>query len=628
MNWTPLHLHSHYSILDGLSKPNDIASICAKNGYNACALTDHGTISGSVSFIKECKKKNIKPILGCELYVSYLPATIQDKNNKKLSHLVVLAKNYKGWKNLIKLVSRSNDEELFYYKPRIDLDILKEYADDLIAFSGHPGSELANCLFKENRLSQDIRPDAVEVGIKKAEQFRDIFGKDNFFIEIQLIDKDVFKTARIIADILREVSKKTGIPCVATADSHYPERKDAPDQQVLLCSALKTTFKKVRQSLQFGEDVPLGGFFKSTNFHIPTLEEIQAVNTESEIENSNIISEMCEDYDILQRPTLPKFEVPSGQSEHEYLTELCRKGWGHRLGGWGILDNEVKKKEYAERIKTELGVIKDANLAGYFLIVQDYVNWAKKKGWLIGPGRGSAAGSLVSYLVGITNIDPIPHGLLFSRFYNAGRNTADRVEYPDIDVDFPINKRDEVIGYMKDKYGHNQVCQLVTFGTMQGRDALKQVLRTHDACEFNTMNEISKKIPAKAEIEDKMEEEGESSILRWVLKNEPKKVEEYCRIEDDGSLSGEYATYFEQAIRLEGTFRSQGKHAAGVVIGSTDLNTVCPMIHDKNGTDKIAGMEMKDLESIGQVKFDVLGVAALDKLMGINSLLKNGVIED
>ena len=266
MNWTPLHLHTHYSLLDGLSKPEQVASRCSELGYNSCAVTDHGTIAGAVAFTKAMKDKNIKPILGCELYISDQPATVKDVSNRSLSHLVVLAKNINGWKNLIEITSRSNDEDLFYFKPRLDLDLLKEHANgDLIAFSGHLGSELANCIFEdpksaykastEEEVKRYINPDWESKVLSQANLYKDIFGKENFLIEIQCIDEEVSPAAKLVAQGLRYVSKKYSIPSVATADSHYPTKEDASDHLLLLCSAMKTPLRDIKRKLDNNEDV-------------------------------------------------------------------------------------------------------------------------------------------------------------------------------------------------------------------------------------------------------------------------------------------------------------------------------------------------------------------------------------
>ena len=637
-SWIPLHLHTHYSLLDGLSKPSQVAERCETLGYDACAITDHGTISGAVSFVKEMQKKNIKPILGCEFYLCEQDPCIKDKENRQLSHLVVLAKNFDGWCKLIEATSASNDEEVFYHKPRLDLDTLAEYCNgDLISFSGHLGSQLSNIIFSDyksayrsntyEQAKSFVDPDWVSKTTQLAEKYREIFGKDNFFLEIQLIDQEMSPAQTVTAEALRYISKQTGIPCIATADSHYPSMEDAADQRILLCSAMRTTLKEVQRKLDNHEDVGLGVFFKSNRYHIASQEEISAINSESEIANTRLVADMCEEYNILGKPMLPRFPCPNEMSEDEYLRHLCREGWKHKLQLTGVVSDPSKNETYAKRIKQELSVIQGANLSGYFLIVQDIVDNVKKNGWLPGPGRGSAAGCLISYLIGITKVDPIQHDLIFERFYNAGRNADGRVSLPDIDIDVPTAKRESVINYMKESYGKEQVGQMITFGRMQGRTALKEVLRVHDSCSYAEMNEITKNIPSEAEISDQLQDMEDPSIIRWALINQPNDLKDWCIVNEDGSLGGDLGKLFEQAIRLEGTYKSQGKHAAGVVISSENLNQVCPMVREKRGSDKIAGLEMEDLEAMGHVKFDILGISFLDKIMGVSYQLKNGIIK-
>lgn len=608
MTFVNLHCHSHFSLLDGLSKADQIVDRCVELGYTACALTDHGSISGAVQFIKECNEKNIKGIVGAEFYVTENDATIKEKSNI-VSHQIILAKNYQGWLKLIQLVSRSNDIDVFYYKPHIDINMMSEICagNDLISFSGHPGSTL------------DLRINNMSDAENYIGLMKNIFGNENFFIEIQRIDPQNFPQFAQLSNKMRELAHNTNTKTIATADSHYARREDAIDQRVLLCSSLQLTFRDIKNR----SDIPLEGFFRSDGFHIPSVEELIGWgNTEEEIHNTQIITGMCESYKVTGPPRLPNFDCPGGMSNNDYLRHLCREGWKKKkCPEWDV-------QEYVDRVQYELGVIEEANLAGYFLIVQDYVNWAKNQGWLIGCGRGSAAGSLISFLLNITTIDPIKYNLLFSRFYNKGRNTKDHISLPDIDVDFPIHKRKFVIEYLRNKYGKDRVCQMATFGRLQGRGALKEVLRVNNVCDFETMNLITKHIPDEAKINDQMEEMDEDSILRWVLQNDPKIVSDWCKMDEQGNLSGEYAQYFAQAIRLEGTYKSQGKHAAGIVIAADPLDKICPMIRDKNSDEKIAGMDMRDLENMGHAKLDCLGVAGLDKLMGVNNLLKFGKVEN
>jgi len=617
--YIPLHVHSHYSLLDGLSKPNQIADRCSNIGVKSCAITDHGTISGSVQFYQAIKSKGIKPIIGCELYISNEDSTIKTKENSDLSHFLVLAKNLQGWKNLIRIVSESNNANNFYHKPRLDFDKLKELVDgNLIGFCGHLGSSISDLI--------EANPDDyTNKSVNFISKMKDIFGEDNFFLESQLMDQQLTPKQIELTEVIRRLGKLTNTKVICTPDAHYAKQEDAVDQRILLCNNLKTTLVNINKKMLHNEDIPMGCFFKSDNFHILSPEEIEAIHTEEEIENTNLVDSMIEEYDILSKPLLPPFKCPNDDSPDEYLRHLCRQGWRDRIMNKIPKDQEEK---YIDRIKYELEVLQGAGLSSYFLIVGDIVSKVRESGWLPGPGRGSAAGCLVSYLIGITSIDPMRYDLIFERFYNAGRNTADRISMPDIDVDVPINKREQIIEYIKGKYGQNKVSQMITYNTMKGRGALKEVLRVYDNISFEEMNRITKNIPDEAKIADELQEmkedTGEASIIRWSLENNVDKLKEWCYISDDGSLAGPLAKRFEQAIRLEGTKSNQSKHAAGVVISSENLASVCPMIYDPKNKQTIAGMEMQDLESLGIIKFDILGVAMLDKIMTISDILKNG----
>jgi len=568
------------------------------------------------------KNKNIKPILGCEIYMPHQDASIKTKENYSLSHFLVLAKNLKGWKKLVRLVSESNDPDLFYRKPRIDLQRLEKYAgNDLIGICGHLGSFLADKITENNKLIDNWK----KVGIDTIDQLKSIFGANNFFLEAQLMDKENNPIQIELTDSLRSLASLTKTKMICTPDAHYCRKEDAVDQRILLCNNLKTTFPEIQKRTNAGLDVGMSCFFDSDNFHILSQEEINDLHTGEEIENTNFVDSLCEEYDILHKPMLPPFEC-EGNNPDEYLRQLCRNGWREKI------ENDIPKEEhekYVERIKYELGVLQGAGLSSYFLIVQDIVNHIRNNQWLPGPGRGSAAGCLVSYLIGITSIDPIRYNLIFDRFYNAGRNTKDRVSMPDIDVDVPIGKREIIIEYIKNKYGYNKVSQMITFNTMKGRGALKDVLRVYGNISFEEMNKITKNIPDEAKISDELqemkEEHGESSIIRWALENKSEELSDWCSIDETTKeLKGPLAKRFEQAIRLEGTKSNQSKHAAGVVISQNNLSDVCPMVYDSKNKQLIAGMEMQDLESIGVIKFDILGIAMLDKIMSIQNLLHTG----
>lgn len=617
--YIPLHVHSHYSLLDGLSKPYQIADRCEKIGVGSCAITDHGTISGTVQFYQAMKSKGIKPILGCELYICNDDPSIKTKENSDLSHFLVLAKNLEGWKKLIQIVSESNTEQYFYHKARLSFDKLSQFLDgNILGFCGHLGSSLADILMNSK--------DTIEkTGTEFIAKMKSIFGQDNFFLETQLMDKEFSKEQIEMTEHVRRLGQITNTKVICTPDAHYCEKEDAIDQRILLCNNLKTTLVDINKKILNNEKAPMECFFRSDNFHILSPEEMAELHSDNEIENTNYVSGLCEEYDILHKPLLPEFKCDA-QNPDEFLRQLCRNGWREKI------DKQIPKDQhqtYVDRIKYELEILQGAGLSSYFLIVQDIVNHVRQNEWLPGPGRGSAAGCLVSYLIGITSIDPIRHDLIFERFYNAGRNTKDRISMPDIDVDIPINKREYIIDYIKQKYGEDKVSQMITYNTMKGRGALKEVLRVYGNVSFDEMNRITKYIPDEAKIADELQEmkedTGEASIIRWALENNVDKLKEWCYIsEEDGSLSGPLAKRFEQAIRLEGTKSNQSKHAAGVVISSQDLKSVCPMIYDNKNKQTIAGMEMQDLESLGIIKFDILGVAMLDKVMNISNILKTG----
>ena len=542
MNWAPICNHTHYSLLKGFSRPEQLVQKCKENGYKSCGITDYRTVSGVVNHFNACEKHDIKPIIGCSF-----------------GGFSLFAKNKDGWLDLIQIVSSMDKNNT------INDTLLMHVAD------------------RKNLIS-----------IAQHESDSPIHGKD-FYCKSE-----------------------------SFMDIYYVDREDAPLHRILLCSSMKTTLPKISKQITTGEEVDNQIFFESNDFFLKNKTEIsEVIVTDPQINNFDDIYDKCENYNILNRPMLPKFSTPEGVSENEHLTELCREGWRTKLKPSGKIDGEAEKDRYAERVKRELEVIFQANLSGYFLIVQDIVDYVNREGWLSGPGRGSAAGCIISYLIGVTKIDPIEFDLLFERFYNSGRNTEDYVSLPDIDIDVPGNKRDEIIYYLKEAYGHDNVSQMLTFGRLQGRSALKEVLRVNNACGFSEMNEITKAIPNEADISDQLQEmdEEDRSIIRWALLNNSDELRDYCFINDRGQLDGDYADFFDQAIKIEGTFKTQGKHAAGVVISVDELNKVCPMVNQKSGGEKIAGLEMADLEALGHVKFDVLGINLLDKIMKIKEII-------
>ena len=445
--------------------------------------------------------------------------------------------------------------------------------------------------------------------------------KDGWYDLIQMVSS-TDDSGNIVSEIAKEIISKDNLIAISKSNdnikpSYYAKKEQAVLHRVLLCSALKTTLPKIQNKIRKKElESDILDYFTNDN------KCIVEGKADKELQ---YVYENCEEYEILNPPMLPKFVCPKGMSQEDYLTKMAREGYTELLKPKVGKDKDIQKI-YGDRFHKELEVIRNADLFGYFLIVQDIIRHIEKDmGCLAGPGRGSAAGCLISYLVGITKIDPVEHDLLFERFYNAGRNTGGHVSLPDIDMDVPGKRRDDVIDYLKKTYGNEHVSQMITFGRLQGRSAIKEVLRINEACSFSEMNAITKSIPNEADISDQLAdmEDEDRSIIRWSLLNRADELRDFCHIADDGKLEGDYAEYFKQAIDIEGTFKTQGKHAAGVVISKDKLKNVCPMVTQKGAEEKIAGLEMTDLEALGHVKFDVLGINLLDKLMKIKEL-KNG----
>lgn len=634
--YIPLHAHSMASLLDGISKPKDIATRCVEIGATACAITNHGTVSDVLQFVKACKDKGIKPIIGIELYVCLEKPTL--RSDRELHHLVLLCKNLAGWQQLMQLVSETNRPECFYYKPRIDLEGLRKYGKDgnFIAITGHLGSTLSHKLLNvkeaarqdvEEDIKKSIHKDWVQDCTTHILELQDIFGKDNVFLESQLIDQENLPVCKILTQGYRYLSKKLGVPCVATPDSHYARKEDAYLQRIMLANSLKKTFKEIDIAIANHQDIGLMGFFKSNNYHIPSFEEMLAIHTKEELDNTILIASMCEGYDITVRPILPKFVAPDDKTSAEYLKELCGVGWGTKLHKITkvMLEKGIDKQVYIDRWNEEYNMIVEFGLEDYFLIVHDIIQFAKDDGQLCGAGRGSAAGSLILYLIGVTEVDPIEYDLLWSRFMNRGRMSKNRVSLPDVDMDFEIEHRDKIIQYIRNKYGNDKVSQISTFGQLKGRAAIADVLRVYSACSTDEIHRITKIIPDPASIADELQEKRDAgeddSIILWALQNRAKDLQPWCHIKEDGTLGGPLAARFLQAISLEGVTKSQGKHAAGIVVSNTPIAELCPMLYDKTTKQPIAGFDMHCIENFGLVKFDILGVAALSKIHKVCDIL-------
>lgn len=580
------------------------------------------------------KKNKIKPLLGVEFYCCEENPTA--KQQRKLQHIVLLAKNKEGWKDLIKIVSTSNQPENFYYKPRLNLvEIAKINRGNIIAICGHLGSLFTSRIFNDD----DSLKDCYELNcLSLISDLWNTFGKANVFLEVQLIDQDKNPKAKQIAEIIREIGKKYKIPLVATPDAHYCRREDAEDQRVVLCTKLETTFPELQKKLLNSEDISLRQFFISDSYHIPSYDEMKKIHTEEELQNTIRISELCELYDITNQPQLPKYITPDGSSSIDYLKKLCREGWKKLKSK--IDSTGISTKEYVDRFNEEYEMLKETGLSDYFLIVRDIVNFAEEDGQLVGCGRGSSAGSFILYLLGVTKVDPLPYKLLLSRFFNKGRWSKDHSSLPDVDLDFEMDGRQKIIEYVKKRFGEDKVAQLITFSRMQGRSSLKDVLRVTGGVTFEEQNVITEFIPDEARISDELQimrednESEDSSIIMWSLLNNSEELKPWCFIREDKKhllsnymdhleelLDGPLSRKFSQAIRLEGTKRNSGKHAAGIIVSAEPLAEVCPMVYDKTEGIPICGLELTDLEAIGMIKFDCLGLALLSKLRKVKELL-------
>ena len=451
MKFVHLHVHTHYSLLDGLTKIDELIAAAKEDGAPAVAITDHGVMYGVIEFYQKCLRADIKPIIGVEAYLA--PKSRFDKitvnDGKRNYHLLLLAKNNIGYKNLIKLTSLAHLEG-FYYKPRIDWEILKKYHEGLIASTACLGGEIPIL----------IRAGKTDKARERILEYSELFGPDNFYLEI-MHHPDLPGQPEVNAKLI-EFSRELNLPLLATNDVHYLKREDASAQDILLCLQNKKKITDDDRMNMTGDDYSM----RTTAEMIKDFKD-----TPEAIENSLKIAEACNVEIELGRVRLPYFEVPRNYDRSAYLRKLCEDGLVRRYKkSYSEIDKDVR-----ERMDYELSVIKEMGWPSYFLIVADFVNWAKDNGILVGPGRGSAAGSLVCYLTGITNIDPLEYNLLFERFLN-----PDRVSMPDIDLDFSDLRREEVIRYVESKYGKDHVAQIITFGTMAARAAVRDVGRVLD----------------------------------------------------------------------------------------------------------------------------------------------------
>ncbi|HKW75376.1 MAG TPA: DNA polymerase III subunit alpha [Terriglobales bacterium] len=565
-----LHLHTDYSLLDGACGVEGLVKRVGELGQKAVAMTDHGNIYGTVEFVTAAEKQGIKPIVGCELYICKKEDHHTDRmppEGDTYNHLLVLAENDEGYRNLMKITSEASLHG-FYYKPRISKKFLREHARGLIGLSG--------CLAGE--VCENFLAGKYEAGKSAAAEYREIFGKDNFFIEIQ--DQGLKEEHRIHPDLFR-LEKELGIPMVATNDSHYLCEDDAHAQDVLVCVQ---TGKSIHETNRLK--------FETNQFYVKPADEMARLfnGREDVLRRTLEIAERCGFKLAKVKNPFPEFQVPEGYTLDSYFEHVAREGFARR---WTMLAamaeaGRLKKSraDYEERLSREIGIIQQMKFSGYFLIVWDFIRYAKENSIPVGPGRGSAAGALVAYAMGITDIDPLQNELLFERFLN-----PERVSMPDIDIDFCMNRRGQVIDYVTQKYGRENVAQIITFGTMAAKAAIKDVGRAMDI-PYSDVDRIAKLVPNTIGI-----------TLDQALDDSPPLQQAY----DNESQIKEL---IDTARKLEGLARNSGVHAAGVVISPQPLTELVPLHKTKND-EIVTAYDMKAVEKMGLLKMDFLGLTTL-----------------
>ena len=550
-----LHVHTEYSLLDGFSRVKKLVQRAKELNMSSIAITDHGCMFGVIDFYKTAKKEGIKPIIGCEVYTAARGLRDKDPNyDKGQGHLILLAKNMTGYKNLIKLVSTSYVEG-FYYKPRVDIEELKQHSEGIIALSACLAGDVAQALMDRN----------YEKAKKVTLEYRDIFGEENFYLEIQ--DHNLPEQREVNAALVK-LSKETGIPLVATNDIHYVNKEDSKIHDVLMCIQMGKTVNDPNR-MRFGSD----------EFYLKSREEMEELfpYAPEAIDNTVKIAEQCNvefDFNTIH---LPKYDVPEGYTPDTYLRELCFNGLKERY--------ENPSDEIIERLNYELDVIERMGYVEYFLITWDFINFSKENNIMVGPGRGSAAGSIVAYTLKITDIDPIKYSLLFERFLN-----PERVSMPDIDIDFCYERREEVIDYVKRKYGEDHVAQIITFGTMGAKAAIRDVGRVLDT-PYNKVDKIAKEIPFAL-----------GMTIDKALDTNPNLRELYEQDRETREI-------IDISKQIEGMLRHASTHAAGVVISKNPVDEYVPLYkHQESITTQFT---MTTLEELGLLKMDFLGLRTL-----------------
>ncbi len=571
MSFVHLHNHTHYSLLDGLTKLDEMVGIAKEQGSPAVAITDHGVMYGVVEFYQECKKQGVKPIIGVELYLASDLRKKDSSEDRENRHILLLAKNNTGYKNLIKLVSIAHLEG-FYYKPRIDWETLGQYHEGIICSTACLGGEIPHL----------IMAGKIDKAEKRAREYNDLFGQGNFYLEIQ--NHPHLEHQDEVNEALKKMSKKLNIPLVATNDVHYLTKEDKEAQDILLC--LQNKKKK--------EDEDRMNMMESDFSMRPNQEMIKAFSDVPEaVENTLKIAEKCNVELDLGNTQLPYFEVPQGFDEFSYLEHLSKEGFKKRYGK----SYEEADQEKKERLDYEISVIRKMGWPSYFLIVADFINWAKDQGIVVGPGRGSAAGSFVCYLIGITNLDPLEYDLLFERFLN-----PERISMPDIDTDFADARRDEVIKYTEDKYGKDHVSQIITFGTMAARASVRDVGRVLGAS-YDYCDKIAKEIPMFSSIQQALDT---ATDFKQIYDNE-----------------SEAKRIIDHALRLEGVSRHASTHACGVLITKEPLQEYTPLQYASSSDKSVVSQySLHPVEDLGLLKMDFLGLKNLTIMESAINIIK------
>ncbi len=567
MSFVHLHVHTEYSLLDGACRLDRLCSVAKERGQTALAITDHGNLFGAVDFYKAARKHGIKPIIGCEVYVAARSRFDKvhgvDSNRH---HLVLLCENETGYKNLIKLVS-SAWVDGFYTKPRIDRELLEKHHEGLIALSACLAGEIPKLILNSEYLK------AKETAL----WYSNLFGKDHYYLEMQNHD---IPEQLIVNEAITRLSNETGIPLVVTNDVHYVDREDAHTQKILICIATNHTIDE-ENSLEFTSD----------NFYLKTEDEMRALfpNSADAIENTQKIADMCNFDFEFGNTKLPNFIVPEGYSHYDYFKKRCYEGLERRYG-------KNPDTLYIDRLEYELSVIENMGYVDYFLIVADFIQYARDNGIPVGPGRGSGAGSICAYCMGITNVDPIKYNLIFERFLN-----PERVSMPDIDVDFCYERRQEVIDYVINKYGYDHVSQIITFGTMAARAAIRDVGRAM-GMPYAAVDNVAKKIPRTLgiTIEKALSESDELKSLY----NSDEQIKDLINT----------------AKSVEGMPRNSSTHAAGIVITDRPVSDYVPLA--RNDESVLTQFTMTTIEELGLLKMDFLGLRTLTVINDCVKMIK------